>query len=55
MKECDFKELKILFLQNNNISQLKVLEKVNFVKLNKWALNNNNNITDIKILENVNF
>ena len=52
--KINFKELKILFLDNNNISNIKVLEKVKFEKLEVLYLSRNE-ISDINILEKVNF
>ena len=37
----NFKELKELYLFNNNISDIKVLEKVKFEKLEKLNLSEN--------------
>ena len=42
LKNIDFKELKVLVLNNNNISDIKVLEKVKFEKLEKLNLEKNN-------------
>ena len=50
----EFKKLKILKLQSNNISNINVLKNVNFDKLEILNLNCNQ-ISDINILENVNF
>ena len=50
-----FKELKELYLSNNNISDIKVFEKVKFEKLEILNLSSNFKISDINILENVNF
>ena len=49
-----FKELNILTLSWNVISNINLLEKANFKELGVLDLNGNN-IPDIKILENVNF
>ena len=49
-----FKNIKILNLTNNNISDINILEKIKFEKLEKLYLDNNK-ISDIKILEKVRF
>ena len=51
----NFKELKELKLSNNNISDIKVLERVKFEKLEKLDLGVNKISNNINILENVNF
>ena len=40
-KITNFKELKILSLSENNISDIKILENVKFEKLETLSLNNN--------------
>ena len=52
--KIEFKELKELYLYNNKISDIKVLEKVKFDKLEILGLSENQ-ISDINILEKVNF
>ena len=52
--KIELKELKGLNLFSNNISDIKVLEKVKFDKLEILYLGNNK-ISDINILEKVNF
>ena len=52
--QIEFKELKELYLNNNNISDIKVLENVKFEKLEILNLNWNK-ISDINILEKVKF
>ena len=51
----NFKGLKELDLRYNSISEIKVLEKVKFGKLEKLALSSNNISNNINILENVIF
>ena len=50
-----FKELKELDSSNNNISDIIVLEKVKFEKLEILYLSGNYELSDINILEKVNF
>ena len=52
--KIEFKELKELYLYDNKISDIKVLEKVKFDKLEILGLSYNQ-ISDINILEKVNF
>ena len=47
LEKVNFQILKILHLNNNNISDIKVLEKVAFNKLEGLLLNNNK-ISDIE-------
>ena len=54
LKNIYLKELKELNLFGNNISDIKVLEKFKFNKLEKLDIGSNE-ISDINILENVNF
>ena len=49
-----FKNIKILNLTNNNLSDINILEKVQLENLEKLCLDNNN-ISDISILEKVKF
>ena len=51
----NFPKLRVLDLNENNISDIKVLEKVNFKNLEKLYLSNNYDLADINILEDVNF
>ena len=53
-KNMKFKELEILDLSNNEISDIKALKYSDFNKLKKLLLNYNK-ISDIKVLENANF
>jgi len=50
-----FKDLKEINLSNTNISDIKILEKVNFEKLEILDLSLNERLSDINILEKVNF
>ena len=50
----EFKELKKLYLSNNSISDINILEKVNLKELKDLNLNDNK-ISDIKILKKVDF
>ena len=52
--KIEFKELKILCLGSNYISDINALENAKFEKLEILKLGNNN-ISDINILEKVNF
>ena len=52
--KIDFKELKELILNNNKISDIKVLERAKYKKLEILDLSQNN-ISDINPLEKVNF
>ena len=52
--QIEFKELKELILNNNNISDIKPLEKAKFVNLEILDLSQNK-ISDINIFEKVNF
>ena len=52
--KIEFKELKELILNNNNISEIKILEKAKFEKLEILDLSQNK-ISNINIFENVNF
>ena len=54
LKQINFNELKILHLNGNNISNIKVLGSVKLRELNELNLDWNE-IDDISILENVNF
>ena len=49
-----FKNIRSLNLTNNNISDINILEKIKFEKLEKLYLDNNK-ISDINILEKVRF
>ena len=51
--KIEFKELKGLYLEHNNLSDIKVLEKAKFEKLEILDLGSNE-ISDINILEKVN-
>ena len=51
----NFKELKELYLSDNNISDIKVLKKVKFNKLEILNLEHNVISNNINILENINF
>ena len=51
LENANFKVLKELYLNDNNISDIKVLEKVKFEKLNLAE----NKISDIYILEKIYF
>ena len=51
----NFKELKELYLNSNNISDIKVLERVKFEKLEILNLGRNKISNNINQLENVNF
>jgi len=55
LQNVNFKELKELELSENNISDIKVLEKLKFEKLEVLHLSSNYDISDINVLENVNF
>jgi Leucine-rich repeat (LRR) protein len=50
----EFKKLKKLILNGNNIDNIEILEKVKFDKLEMLDLSNNQ-ISDINILKTVNF
>ena len=52
--KIEFKELKELILNNNNISDIKILERTKFKKLEILDLSQNK-ISDINVLEKVNF
>ena len=52
--KIEFKELKLLNLNDNNITNIDALENAKFEKLTKLDLGNNK-IADINILEKVNF
>ena len=52
--KIEFKELKELILNNNNISEIKILEKAKFEKLEILDLSQNK-ISNINIFENVDF
>lgn len=54
MCQIEFKELKELILNNNNISDLKPLVKAKFEKLEILDLSQNN-ISNINIFDRVNF
>ena len=54
LSNINFKELKFLVLEINNISDIKVLEKAKYEKLEELYLGRNK-ILDINILEKVNF
>ena len=54
LREPLFSVLNKLYLSSNNISDIKVLEKVKFEKLEELNLSTND-ISDINILEKVNF
>ena len=41
LEKVNFKQLKELYLRNNEISDIKVLEKANFAKLEILDLSNN--------------
>ena len=47
--------MEVLDLSENNISDINILEKVNFKELKELYLGHNNFISDIKILEKVKF
>ena len=51
LEKVNFKELKILKLNDNNISNIKILEKVNFTLLEILNLGNNGISNNINILE----
>ena len=50
-----FEKLEVLYLGSNKISNINVLEKVNFKELKKLYLSYNKNIPDIKVLTKINF
>ena len=52
--KIEFKELKELILNNNNISDIKILSKAKFKKLEILDLSQNK-ISNINIFENINF
>ena len=52
--KIEFKELKELILNNNNISEIKILSKAKFKKLEILDLSQNK-ISNINIFENINF
>ena len=54
MEKVHFKELKVLLLGINKISDINVLERVKFKKLKKLDLSNNL-ISDITVLTRVEF
>ena len=54
LKILRFNDLLALYLEGNNITDIKELEKVKYEKLEDLWLNNNK-ISDINILEKVNF
>ena len=50
----EFNQLQILWLNNNNISDISVLEKAKFIRLKELSLFDNN-ISDISVFEKVKF
>ena len=54
IKKKKIKKLEILDIGANQITDISVLQNVNFKELKELNLNSNE-ITDIKVLENVNF
>ena len=50
----NFPKLEILYLNNNNITEINILEKVNFKELQTLDLSYNN-ISDINVFQKVEF
>ena len=55
LKKVNFKELKELYLCNNNISDISFLENLKFEKLELLHLSGNENISNYDILKKIDF